>query len=412
MGLYGGGVCAACDEAYAWSGSTMGAAMSHGMSTEWPCNGSSGTIGVEEEFFLVSPETGLPVPAIESVLETGPERVTREFVQELVEANTPICDGPESLLDAMLTLRGSLSRDAARSRCAIAGVGVHAFTAPEDLTLTDTDRYREMSGSMPWTWREATTCGMHVHVGIADPEEAIHVSDRLRTYLPVLLALSVNSPLWRGQPTGMCSIRTALRRLQPRVGIPPRHGSWAAFNRRMAALARAGVPDGSWIWWAVRPHATFGTIEMRVFDTQSDVRNAHALAALTAALVAYLLESEAGDDLFLVSDEELLAESWYNAMRNGPSGLHAFGVGNELHTPPLAESALRLVSLLERRLDRTVTSRLRALAMFPEASLQLADFERGGSAGAMIAAAHRTTHSWIAPRTVDATVPALTPGVR
>ncbi|MCW2922295.1 MAG: Enzymatic protein of unknown function [Thermoleophilia bacterium] len=366
------------------------------MAGTWPRDASNGTMGVEEEFLLVDPATGEPMPHIESVMAETTGRATREFVQELVESCTPVCSSRDTLLEEIVGMRATLARDAARSGSAIAGVGVHAFTAPEDLTLTETDRYHEMSSTLPWTWREATTCGMHVHVGVADRDRAIEVCDRLRPYLPVLLAMSVNSPLWRGRETGMRSVRTALRRLQPRTGMPPRHGSWAAFEQRMAAFAEAGVPDGSWIWWGVRPHATFGTVEVRVFDTQSDVRNAYALAAMTSALVEHLLETTEEDDLFAVYDEELLAESWYNAMRDGTDGIHVVGGPGALRTQRLGESALDLAELLEPRLGEDVAGRLRVLALWPEANMQLHDYERGGPAGAMRAAAQRTTASCIA----------------
>ncbi|MCW2955747.1 MAG: glutamate--cysteine ligase [Thermoleophilia bacterium] len=365
--------------------------MSEGMSSEWPNDCRDGTIGVEEEFLLVDPSNGEPMPHIEAVIAGSTGRLTREFVQELVESSTPVCSSSDMLLDAMIDLRGGLAADAARSGSTIAGVGVHAFAAPENLTLTDTDRYREMSGTLPWTWREATTCGMHVHVGVSDADRAIEVCDRLRSYLPVLLAMSVNSPLWRGNKTGMRSVRTALRRLQPRTGMPPRLGSWAAFTQRMRAFAQAGVPDGSWIWWGVRPHATFGTVEVRVFDTQSDVRNAHALAAATAALVEHILDTTEADDPFTVYDDELLAESWYNAMRDGTGGTHVMGTHDDLRTQLLGESALDLAELLEPRLGDDVTGRLRVLALWPEANMQVRDFEHVGVAGAMRAAALRTT---------------------
>lgn len=370
--------------------------MSDGMAGAWPLDATNGTMGVEEEFLLVDPTSGEPMPHIETVMAATTGRVTREFVQELVESSTPVCSSRATLLEEMVALRAGLARDAAHGGSVIAGVGAHAFTAPEDLTLTETARYREMSGMMPWTWREATTCGMHVHVGVANRDRAIEVCDRLRPYLPVLLALSVNSPLWRGVETGMRSVRTALRRLQPRTGMPPRHGSWAAFEQRMDSLAQAGVPDGSWIWWGVRPHATFGTVEVRVFDTQSDVRNAYALAAMTSALVEHLLETAEEDDLFSVYDEELLAESWYNAMRDGTDGIHVMGPAGALRTQRLGESALDLAELLEPRLDEDVVGRLRVLALWPEANMQLHDFERGGARGAMRAAAQRTTASCIA----------------
>ncbi|MCW2928527.1 MAG: Enzymatic protein of unknown function [Thermoleophilia bacterium] len=363
------------------------------MTSSWPKDAPSGTIGVEEEFFLVDPASGAPTPIVEGVLAGGTAG-TREFVQELVEGCTDVCTSADDVLGELVQLRAELGTAAARHGSSIAGVGAHAFARPEDLLLTETARYREMSDSLPWTWREATTCGMHVHIGVHDPDVAIQVCDRLRSYLPVLLAMSVNSPLWRGQRTGLASIRTVLRRLQPRTGLPPRHGSWARYVQRMDALAAAGVPDGSWTWWGVRPHPTHGTVELRVFDTQSDVRNAHALASLAAALVAHLQRTDA--DPFTVADETLLEENWWNAMRGGVAGRHLMDGDNGYRTQLLGDSAFELLDLLDDQLADDVVARLRTLALCPEADRQLADFEEGGCRRAMRAAAQRTMESCVA----------------
>jgi carboxylate-amine ligase len=160
-----------------------------------------------------------------------------------------------------------------------------------------------------------------VHVGIDDPEKAIHVANGMRAHVPVLLALSANSPFWRGQPTGLASARMPIFRGFPRVGVPPAYDGWKDFEQRIESMTEAGVIDDyTWMWYDVRPHPNFGTVEIRAMDAQTRVEHTLGLAALVQAMVRELAEGyEAGERPVHPTDEMLDANRWL-AARHGLDG--------------------------------------------------------------------------------------------
>ena len=143
------------------------------------------------------------------------------------------------------------------------------------------DRYRELVRSLGFVARQELVFGMHVHVGMADPEETIYVANGLRPYVPLLIALSANSPLWRGELTGLMSSRVPIFRAFPRVGLPPRFDGWEDFERRVETMTESGmIEDYTFLWYDVRPHPRLGTIEIRAMDSQTRVEHTIALGAL------------------------------------------------------------------------------------------------------------------------------------
>jgi carboxylate-amine ligase len=156
-----------------------------------------------------------------------------------------------------------------------------------------------------------------VHVAVDDPDEAVRVANGLRTYVPVILALSANSPYWMGQDTGMASARIPIFRQFPRVGLPPHYADWEDWQRRIAFMVRAGmVPDHTWFWWDVRIAPTHGTVELRAMDVQTRVEHALGFAALAQALVKRLCEADAPAAM----PDEILAENQWRAARHGLEG--------------------------------------------------------------------------------------------
>jgi carboxylate-amine ligase len=167
--------------------------------------------------------------------------------------------------------------------------------------------------------RQELVFGMHVHVGMADPEEAVYVANELRPYIPLLIALSANSPLWRGEPTGLMSSRVPIFRAFPRVGLPPRFESWADFVRRVEMLTDGGIiEDYTYLWYDVRPHPRLGTIEIRAMDSQTRVEHTVAIAAMIVTLVKLLTEElQAGAGGGEEPPWELLDENRWLAARHG-----------------------------------------------------------------------------------------------
>ena len=152
-------------------------------------------------------------------------------------------------------------------------------------------RYRDLINALRFVARQELIFGLHVHVGLDDPDKAIHVANGMRVHVPVLLALSANSPFWRGDDTGLTSTRMPIFRAFPRVGIPPDYKDWEDYERRIAFMVDAGVMDDyTYLWYDVRPHPNFGTVEIRACDAQTRVEHTLALAALIQAMVKELAE--------------------------------------------------------------------------------------------------------------------------
>jgi carboxylate-amine ligase len=180
------------------------------------------------------------------------------------------------------------------------------------------DRYRGLIRSLGFVARQELVFGMHVHVGLAGPEEAIYVANGLRPQIPLLIALSANSPLWRGEPTGLMSSRVPIFRAFPRVGLPPRFEDWADFARRVETLTERGaIEDYTFLWYDVRPHPRLGTIEIRAMDSQTRVEYTIALSAFVISLVKLLVEEFQGGAQSPDPPWEILDENRWLAARHG-----------------------------------------------------------------------------------------------
>ena len=172
---------------------------------------------------------------------------------------------------------------------AIGSAGTHPFALWEDQRIVARPRYRDLISGLQFVARQEIIFGIHVHVGVDDPDKAIHVTNGMRVHLPLLLALSGNSPFWRGDSTGLDSTRTPIFRAFPRVGIPPRYDDFEDWARRIEFMMQSKViGDYTYLWYDVRPHPNFGTVEVRVMDSQTRVEHTLALAALVQAMVKEL----------------------------------------------------------------------------------------------------------------------------
>jgi len=251
------------------------------------------TVGVEEELMILDSSSLDLVNAIDSILGEDPPsgEIKPEFLESVLEIATSPCPNVASVGAELLALRG-LARDRAQTRgLQIGAAGTHPFARWENQRVVSDDRYRGLVRSLGFVARQELVFGMHVHVGMADPEEAIHVANGLRPYIPLLIALAANSPLWRGEPTGLMSSRVPIFRAFPRGGLPPRFGGWADFERRVETLTSSGaIEDYTFLWYDVRPHPRLGTVEIRAMDSQTRVEHTIALSALVVSLVKLLTE--------------------------------------------------------------------------------------------------------------------------
>src|SRR6185312_329591 len=256
-------------------------------------------VGGNDEDGQVKPEL------MESVLElaTNPCRTTAEAGAELRE------------------LRARVAKTAGDRGLAIGSAGTHPFAMWEDQRIVARPRYRDLVSALRFVARQEIIFGVHVHVGIDDPDKAIHVANGMRVHVPLLLALSANSPFWRADATGLASTRTPIFRAFPRVGILPTYESWDDYAAKIGFMVESRVIDDyTYLWYDVRPHPRLGTVEVRVMDAQTRVEHTLGLAALIQAMVKELAEHfEAGKRLTRYPHQMVDENKWL-AARHGLDG--------------------------------------------------------------------------------------------
>jgi glutamate---cysteine ligase / carboxylate-amine ligase len=278
------------------------------------------TVGIEEELMILDASSLDLTNAIDSILGEAPPsgEIKPEFLESVLEIATAPCPDVAAAGAELVALRG-LARDRAHAReLEIGAAGTHPFARWEDQRVVSDDRYRGLIRSLGFVARQEVVFGMHVHVGMADPEEAVYVANALRPHIPLLIALSANSPLWRGEPTGLMSSRVPIFRAFPRVGLPPRFADWADFERRVETLSTSGVIDDyTFLWYDVRPHPRLGTIEIRAMDSQTRVEHTIALSAFVLSLVKLLTEEFREGACSPDPPWEVLDENRWLAARHG-----------------------------------------------------------------------------------------------
>ena len=254
------------------------------------------TLGVEEEYMLLDGETFDLVQHVDTVLAatSGHElesRINPELMQSVLEIATPVCHTAADVEAELRKLRGFVC-DLARERgMRVGSAGTHPFSLFERQRITARDRYRNLVDQMQYVARRELIFGMHVHVAVDDAEKAIQVVNGLLVHVPMLLALSANSPFWRGEPTGLSSSRQMVFAAFPRSGPPPRFRDYADYAEVVGQLERTGcIADYTHIWWDIRLHPRLGTIEIRICDAVTRVEEAVALTAYCQALVKHFCE--------------------------------------------------------------------------------------------------------------------------
>jgi carboxylate-amine ligase len=285
-------------------------------------HGPSYTIGIEEELMIVDAESYGLVNAIESLLQEAAEgEIKPELMESVLEISTNPAPNTARAGEQLRRLRAQVRSTAARRGLTIGSAGTHPFAMWEDQRIVARPRYRELVTALRFVARQELIFGMHVHVGIDDPDKAIYVANGMRVHLAVLLALSANSPFWRADSTGLLSSRTPIFRAFPRVGMPPHYRDWADYEREIGFMVDSGVmEDYTWLWYDVRPHPNFGTVEIRVCDSQTRVEHTLALAALVQAMVKELAEHfDAGGEL-APYPWQMLDENKWLAARHGLDG--------------------------------------------------------------------------------------------
>jgi carboxylate-amine ligase len=258
--------------------------------------GDQYTLGVEEEYMLLDNESFDLVQHVDTVLSAAQDgeltdRIGPELMQSVVEISTPVCKGVADVDAELRKLRGLVSGIARERGMRVGSAGTHPFSLFERQRITARDRYRNLVDQLQYVARRELIFGLHIHVAVDDPEKAIKVTSALLLHLPDFLALSANSPFWRGEATGLASSRQMVFAAFPRSGPPPRFRDYADYAEVVGQLEKTGcIADYTHIWWDIRLHPRFGTIEVRVMDAVTRVEETVALTAYVQALVKHYAE--------------------------------------------------------------------------------------------------------------------------
>jgi len=307
------------------------------------------TLGIEEEFQIVDPLTGELRSRVSEILEDSEtllgEQVKPEIIQSMIEVGTGICKDIQAARADITNLRGTLAGLARKKGLEIVAAGTHPFSHWQDQKIFDNERYNLIVEENQIIARSLLTFGLHVHVGIADPDRAIQIMNAVRYMLPHMLALSTSSPFWVGKQTGLKSYRSEVFTRMPRTGIPDHFESGSSFQNYVSLLIETGcIDDGKKIYWDVRPHPVFPTLEFRICDIPTRVDDTIAIAALFQALVAKVNGLLDQNLTFRPHHKMLIEENKWRAVRYGLDGkMIDFGKGKEVPTRDVIREVLTFV---------------------------------------------------------------------
>jgi glutamate---cysteine ligase / carboxylate-amine ligase len=359
--------------------------MDHAFGTSEPF-----TLGIEEELLLVDPETRRLAPVAADVLQAidAHERAaSHEVYAASIELRSPPRIDAEDAGRELAGLRGA----ARRAGATLMGSGVHPDGALGDAALVDSERYRLVGGTMRGLMRRTPECALHVHVGMPDEKTAVRVFNGIRSQLPLLLALSANSPLWFGHDSGLASARFALVRSYPRRAVPRPFRDLDDYAETIAAVAEAGdLDDYTYVWWDVRLHPRLGTIELRELDAQSRIEDVTAIAALIQALARHEAEHPREPE-----PAEAIAESSFRASRDGIDAT-LLDAGERRPVREIARRTLDRVAPAARELgaEQALGPIERMLAEGGGAARQRAAMERGGLDAVLDQLVSETEATW------------------
>jgi carboxylate-amine ligase len=308
------------------------------------------TLGIEEEFQIIDPETRQLRSHVQQILADGrivlKEHLKAEMHQSVVELGTEICPDIHCARQQVIALRSGLAEIAARRGLLIASAGTHPFSHWTDQLITADERYATILKDMQQIARINLIFGLHVHVGIPDREEAIDIMNQARYFLPHIYALSVNSPFWLGRNTGLKAYRQMIFERFPRTGIPDAFESLSEYEDYLKLLVSTNCIDNAKkIWWDIRLHPFFDTIEFRICDAQSRVDDTIALAAIMQAVVMKLHKLRRQNITFRSYPRRLIDENRWRASRYGLDGkLIDFGRKVEVDERELLHEMLEFIA--------------------------------------------------------------------
>ncbi len=316
------------------------------------------TVGIEEEYLLVDPKTRDLAVEVPDALMTECQRrlekqVSPEFLQSQIEVGTSVCRNIKQATEDLIRMRKIVADVAAEHGLAPIAASTHPFAAWDAQRHTDKERYHVIARDMQAVARRLLICGMHVHVGLGDDELRIDLLGQASYFLPHLLALSTSSPFWRGEITGLKSYRIAVFDELPRSGLPEVFESYGEYARHVDILIGAGViDDASMLWWDLRPSARFPTLEMRIPDVCTRVKDGVSIAAIYLCLLRMIYRLKRNNQRWRRYSNMLIQENRWRAQRYGyDEGLIDFGIGKIVPYADLLEEIIELVKVDALALD-------------------------------------------------------------
>ena len=286
------------------------------------------TVGVEEEFALLDPATLDLAPRFEALRDEAQSdpllhaHITGELISSEIEIISGVGSDLHDALARQRERRRRLFAFAASHGVALGATGTHPWADYREQPIIDTEHYRRVEEGLKYVaWRN-NTFSLHVHLGVRDLDRAVRVCDRLRPVLPLLLAISANSPFLDGRDSGLHSARTqSFTKSFPRCGVPDAFGGWRAYREYIEFLQRtSSIVEFTQVWWSVRPHFSFGTVEVRICDVQASARESDALAALMVACIAQATRDVDEGVPFVDPAPRLIEENMWRAIRFGMDG--------------------------------------------------------------------------------------------
>jgi carboxylate-amine ligase len=370
------------------------------------------TIGIEEEYLLVDPATGdLADDPHEDILaecsscfDDDIGLVVPEFLRAQVEVGTVVCHSVKEVRGKLALLRRSVA-DAARNHgLASIAASTHPSAEWSALHHTDKERYNVLAEDMQTVARRLLICGMHVHIGIEDDDLRTDLLNQVAYFLPHLLALSTSSPFWRGENTGLKCYRLSVFDELPRTGLPSRFESYGEYLRHVQVLVDAGVlEDASKLWWDIRPHTRFPTLEMRIPDVCTYLDDGITIAALYACVISMLIRLRRSNQRWRYYANMLVNENRWRAQRYGyDQGLIDFGRGKIVPYPDLLGELFEMLRPDAERLDCVAeVERARdILKRGTSAHRQIAVYEEAMAGGAGKEEALKAVVDWLIEETV------------
>ena len=312
------------------------------------------TIGIEEEYQIIHPETRELTSYIQEFLDMGRvvlrDQIKPEFLQSQIEVGSSICNNIQEVRAELVRLRSAVCEMADSKHLKVAAAGTHPFSKWTEQQVTAGERYTKHAQNMGVVARQMLVFGMHVHIGIDDKDLRIDVMNQSRYFLPHLLALSTSSPFWHGRETGLKSYRTIILGNLPRAGLPPAFSSWSEYQAYVNTLIRTEcIDEPTKIWWDIRPNPKYPTLEYRFPDICTRVDEAICIAALLLGIVAKLIQLRRANIAWRDYRRNLIAESKWRAARYGIDGrLIDFGKCSQV---PLRELIVEILELIDDVVD-------------------------------------------------------------